>query len=345
MEMTFCKDTAQPVTLPGRGRNGTLVAVVVTYNRLPMLKQTVERILAEPPSALHRLVVVDNASSEDTVAWLAAQTDSRLDVVRLPSNCGGAGGFAAGLRHAMDHHNPDWLVVMDDDARPASGVLSRFAEMDTGKWDALAAAVYYPSGGICEMNRPSRNPFWRPRVFVSTLLGVFRGRARQCYHLPDSAFSASKPVEIDLTSFVGLFLSRHLINAVGYPDANLFLYGDDVLYTLRARKKGMRIAMDNRLKFEHDCSTFQHEGQRVFRPIWKVYYLYRNGLMMYRRAAGPVFFWMLLMVLAPKWYLSGRRYGSDRKRYLRVMWRAVRDGARGDTMLTHPEVQALAQHP
>ena len=83
----------------------------------------------------------------------------------------------------------------------------------------------------------------------------------------------------------------------------------------------------------------------MLRTILKVYYLYRNGLMMYRRASWPVIFWMLLMVLAPKWYLSGKRYGADRKRYLRVMWRAVRDGARGDTMLTHAEVQALAQRP
>ena len=48
-----------------------LVAVVVTYNRLDKLKATLARLLESPASELAAVVVVDNASTDATAAWLA----------------------------------------------------------------------------------------------------------------------------------------------------------------------------------------------------------------------------------------------------------------------------------
>ena len=50
--------------------------------------------------------------------------------------------------------------------------------------------------------------------------------------LGPSDYAAAEPRDIDGTSFVGLFVSRAAIARVGFPDGHLFLYGDDVLYTL-----------------------------------------------------------------------------------------------------------------
>ena len=60
-----------------------LVAVVVTYNRLNKLQDTVARLLEAAPADLAAVVVVDNASTDGTAAWLANQSDPRLDVVSL----------------------------------------------------------------------------------------------------------------------------------------------------------------------------------------------------------------------------------------------------------------------
>ena len=144
----------------GTGGNGRLVAVVVTHRRLAQLQVTLPALLAAPRAALAAVVVVDNASDDGTPDWLATQTDPRLHVLRLDRNTGGAGGFEAGMRHAMAHHGPDWLVVMDDDARPDPGALAAFQALDLDGWDGIAAAVRHPDGTLCEMNRPTLNPFW-----------------------------------------------------------------------------------------------------------------------------------------------------------------------------------------
>lgn len=314
-----------------------LVAVVVTYNRLEKLKLTLAHLLENPPQALAAIVVVNNASTDETAAWLQQQSDARLDTLHSTTNLGGAGGFERGMRHAMEQHKPDWVVVMDDDAWPSSGTLEAFANQNPAKDRAVAAAVRYPDGRICEMNRPSVNPFWSAKTFIKSLR-----KGRDGYHIPYEDFDTTTPRPIDLTSFVGLFLPRQIIETVGYPNPGLFLYGDDVIYTLGLRRQGFAIDFDPRLGFVHDCSTFENNKARAFRPLWKVYYAYRNGLMMYHKAAGPLF-WAMVPALTLKWSLAAKRYDGDQAVYRRLMWRAIKDGLRGHTDRSHQDILDLTK--
>lgn len=314
-----------------------LVAVVVTYNRLAQLQTTVARLLESPASDLAGLVVVDNASTDGTQAWLATLQDPRVQVAQLAENRGGAGGFEHGLRRVVAEQDPDWIVVMDDDARPATGALAAFHAADKTGWEALAAAVYYPNGEICDMNRPSRNPFWHGRVFVRTLFG-FGGR--DGFHITPEAYEGA-PRQIDVSSFVGLFLSRDAIKRAGFPDGSLFVYGEDGLYTLGLSAAGGRIGFFPALRFEHDCSTFA-AGAGRFQPLWKVYYYHRNLLLLYRQAAGWLF-WPLLCVILPKWLLKLRHHAGTRGLFLRLLARAVCDGLLRRTGQPHDVVLGWAQ--
>ena len=338
---------AQPV-VGGSGGIGRLVAVVVTYNRLDKLKDTLARLLQSPAAELAAVVVVDNASSDGTGSWLAAQAEPRLDVLSSAQNRGGAGGFEMGMRRAMEAHDPDWLVVMDDDGRPAPGGLAAFHALPahsspTGAWDAVAAAVYFPSGEICEMNRPSRNPFWRWRAFLRTALGG--GRAG--FHLRAEDYEGPG-VEIDVTSFVGFFISAAAVRRIGFPDPDLFIYGDDGIYTLELTRSGGRIGFEPGVRFEHDLTSFQGAGvvqNGRLAPLWKVYYYHRNLLLLYRLAAG-LWFWPVMLVILPKWLSKARHYGADRALFLKVLRRAIRDGlARRRRGLSHAQVVELATPP
>lgn len=324
---------------PNREERPRLVAVVVTHNRLAQLQVTLPRLLDSPARDLAALLVVDNASSDGTAAWLAGQDDPRLRVLRLDTNRGGAGGFERGMRAAVADFDPDWIVVMDDDARPAPGALARFHGADRSGAEAWAAAVYHPDGRICDMNRPSVNPFWHREV----LLGMLGGAGRDGFHLGPDDYAARTPRDIDGTSFVGLFVSRAAIARVGFPDGRLFLYGDDVLYTLGLTRAGGRIRFDPALHFEHDFSTMT-ESDRRFRPLWKSYYHYRNLLMVYRMAAGA-FFWPALAVVLPKWLIKVRHHSGQRRAYLRLLSRAVAHGLSRNTDVAHAQVVAWAGDP
>lgn len=312
-----------------------LVAVVVTYNRLSKLKITLERLLDTSPDELEMIVVVDNASTDGTTEWLSTLTEDRVDVVSSTTNEGGAGGFEKGLRHAQEQYRPDWFVVMDDDARPDHGAITQFQKRTTDHWDAIAAAVYMPSGEICEMNRPSLNPFGKLEIFWKTCI-----KGRDGFHIPHSAYESSERL-INVASFVGLFLSKKCIEISGYPDGALFIYGDDALYTLDLSSGGARIGFAPDIRFEHDFTTLtaQSDGQR-FRPLWKVYYHHRNLLLLYRRAAG-LLFWLILPIVLAKWLFKVRHHKGAQRSYLKFTLLAIWDGLRRNLSRAHIEILSV----
>jgi rhamnopyranosyl-N-acetylglucosaminyl-diphospho-decaprenol beta-1,3/1,4-galactofuranosyltransferase len=312
---------------------------MVTFNRLNRLRDTLPRLLAEP---VDRVVVVDNASTDGTGDWLAGQTDPRLTVRRLADNMGGAGGFEAGLATLRDGPAlpdgtalPDWTALLDDDAWPEAGTLGRLAG-DLARPEtraaaagrpigAVVAAVTLPDGQVAEMNRPSCNPFWHPRIFARTLLGGGRGG----FHIADADLAPGAPPRaVDVASFVGFVVHRDAVLRAGLPEGGLFIYGDDVLYSLRLRRAGLALLLLPDLRFVHDCGTM--DARFVYRPLWKIYYHCRNGVSIARQAAGPIVFPAALAYYVTLWARRGRHcLPAERPIYRQLMWQGVRDGLRG----------------
>lgn len=308
-----------------------ICAVVVTYNRHEKFRRTLARLLAEP---LDHVVVVENGSTDGTRDWLRGQADSRLTVLEQAANGGGAQGFETGLRAARARFDADWYVVMDDDARPLPGAIAAFRATLPRPEGLVLAAVHFPDGRICEMNRPWRNPFWHAGVFRDTFLKL-GGRA--AFHIPDAAYGAADPVPVDGGSFVGQFIPRAALDRCGYPDGRMFIYGDDVHYSLRLARAGLPNGFDPRVRFEHECATALHGA--AMRPFWKTYYHHRNLCLVYRLAGGGLLYWPLMLALAPRWLAKGRDLpAGERRRYRALIRLALADGLRGKLDRPHAEI-------
>lgn len=313
--------------------NGKLVAVIVTFNRLDKLQLTLKRTFR---NRFYRVVVVDNCSTDGSGEWLDSQTRDDLVVLHNEQNLGGAGGFHRGFQYATEHFpEAGWLVCYDDDAYPEEGVVALFDELEIpDNVGSMAAAVYLPNGRISEMNRPSNNPFWHLREFLQT---AFRGR--HGFHISNEDYQLDTPVEVDVSSFVGCFVRLSLIRErkIGLPRSELFIYADDIIYMLEARKAGYRHLFVPTIAFVHDCETLINQ-KAVYRPLWKAYYTFRNGLELYRIASG-LFYPLVLFVKIPKWILSVRHYGKgERMRYLKLTILAIWDGGWRDYSKTHGEI-------
>lgn len=314
-----------------------ICAVIVTYNRLLFLQQTIAHTLALDFS---QVIVINNASTDGTEAWLDSCEDERLTVVHLTENIGGSGGFSHGMAMARDS-GTDWIVCYDDDAWPYADALEKFRALNHEDFDAGAAAVYYEDGTICEMNRPSWNPFWHGRKLLGVILGVMGiGNSRAAFHVNDAMYEGDN-VAIDTCSFVGFFIRREWLACLPLPDARLFIYGDDILYTLSCSKAGARLLFLPTVKFTHACTTMER-GEKLYHPLWKNYYHFRNLMLIYRLAAGAWFYLVWpIKYLQWRWY-ARRLQVSERSVYLRLLHAGVKDGLKHDLSKTHRAVQAFA---
>ncbi|MBP2654416.1 MAG: hypothetical protein H6Q73_1985 [Firmicutes bacterium] len=309
----------------------TVAVVIVTFNRLNKLKQAYKKIRIQNPA---EIIIVNNASTDGTKAWLNRIDDNILRVINLEENVGGAGGFYTGFKLAIENSAVKWILCYDDDAYPADNLLDKFSGVEprlpenTG---SVAAAVYLPQGMISQMNRPSYNPFGSFMRVVNTLLKGYKG-----FHLTDDDYSkAGAFIDIDASSFVGCFINISCIRngIISFPRKELFIYGDDILYTYSIREAGCRNLFIPELVFYHDCQTLINQ-RKHYDPLWKAYYTYRNGLELYRHFAKRMFpFVAIVKVIG--WLWAGRCYQDNFIKYIDCTGLAILDGFRRNYSRSH----------
>ena len=191
-----------------------IAAVVVTYNRLPLLRRCLAALAAcraACPGAALDIWVVDNASTDGTAAALAAWQDPGLHYRNTGRNLGGAGGFAWGLRAAAAE-TYDFYWIMDDDTLPEPGALAALLAAHAGlggRYGWLSSRALTPQGGDQPMNRQRRTPY------------------------RDIAGYGEALVPSVMASFVSLFVPGDVVQEYGVPIAEFFIWSDDWEYTRR----------------------------------------------------------------------------------------------------------------
>ncbi|MFX5615039.1 glycosyltransferase, partial [Acinetobacter baumannii] len=78
-------------------------------------RECLQSVLSQTRAPDH-VLVVDNASTDGTGEMLKEEFPE-VEVLRLPENQGGAGGFHEGIKRAYEA-GYDWIWLMDDDGLP-----------------------------------------------------------------------------------------------------------------------------------------------------------------------------------------------------------------------------------
>ena len=290
------------------------IAVVVTFNRRDM----VTRLVATLDSGRvvpDEVVVVVNASTDGTAEALAAlHTRTPLTVLELPENTGGAGGFHTGLAAALER-GADLVWLMDDDGTPAPDCLELLLpHLQTHDFVGPAVVAEDDEDRLCF---PIRVP----------------GTSRVLHSVRDLEVAAPAGLlEGILIPFNGVLVTRVLVEEIGLPRAEFFIWGDDVEYLWRAGAAGARIATVVESRFLHpstdDLGTPLMFGRTTYNHSpsdLKHYCMCRNNVVNLRTHRGVA--GVLAFVVKTFWfYLFTRR---DLRR-LRLSLQAMRAGWRGD---------------
>ncbi len=190
-----------------------VAAVVVTYNRIQMLKENLEAL--QKQSYPCDVLVVDNHSVDETQEYMNAyiQNHPNMQYIRLSENTGGAGGFNRGFREAA-LKGYDYVWVMDDDCIPNVDALETLMDADKqlkGEYGYLSSVVLWTDGKECKMNRQK----------------VKKAYYEYAHLLKDSL------VQVEQSTFVSLLFPMATIKKVGLPIKEFFIWGDDIEYTRR----------------------------------------------------------------------------------------------------------------
>lgn len=238
-------------------------AVVVTYNRLDLLKLCIEK-LKEQNYTLNKIIIVNNASTDGTTEYLNKISSSEIfEIINLKENLGGAGGFYYGIKRAYEIEC-DYIWIMDDDtiATPTSlmKLMDALLVLKGKKVGFLTSNVLYKDNLPCMMNIP--NTVYRWNEFIKE--GI---------------------VEISHTSFVAMLIPSKVVKKVGLPIKEYFIWGDDGEYSTRIL---LRKGYTGYLVGDSTVYHYMKENVGVDiinspqERIGRFYYFYRNTTTTYR---------------------------------------------------------------
>jgi GT2 family glycosyltransferase len=280
----------------------TVSIIVVLYNSASELAGCLESIRDEVQSGWAELLLVDNASPDESLEIATALMPNSV-VIRLAENLGFAGGVNVALSRASGRYlfllNPDVAVpagglaelVQWMEALPQVGVLSpRINDADGNR---VGVAQRFPSIGrvLLEMSRLHR--LLPARVRSRVLLGAY--------------WDGCDTTSVDWVPGTAMLARADVVKEVGPLSEKTFMYGEDMEWCWRMRRNGYLAAVGG-------GKPFIHQGAASAARTWGVStypWLVARGVFlacceMYGR--GPARAWAAVNGLA----LLLERYGRGR---------------------------------
>lgn len=241
--------------------------VIVTYNRVRLLRECIAHAEAQTVRA-HSIIVVDNASTDDTAAYLGElDRVSNIEMIRLQQNIGGAGGFAKGMERALQKH-VDCVLLIDDDAMIEKEYMEKI----------LTAREHCPQyrafAGTVEKNERI-DTFHRRDLLRAGLLSK---------NVPAQKYCQSR-FECDIASFCGMVVDSELIRKIGLPHEEYFICYDDTEYSLRISRYSRFLVIADAV-LDHKSEIHVQSCPR--RYDWKDYYAIRNRILMVKEHGNIV---------------------------------------------------------
>jgi GT2 family glycosyltransferase len=206
---------------------GLVGVVTVTYNSATVLCDFMASVSKQShPEFI--LYLVDNASSDSTLALADKFRGQRVTVIRNHANVGIAQGNNIGIRAALHDGCSSVLLINNDTVFDAT----LFSDLADG-------LLQYE----CDMVVPKILHFDDPQKIWSAG-GYFSGLRNSALHYgynrqDDVQFNVPKVVAYSPTCCT--LIKRKVFDRVGLMDANYFVYFDDTDFCLRAYRSGVRM--------------------------------------------------------------------------------------------------------
>lgn len=255
--------------------SNTVSLIIVNYNSGNFLLGCVSSALRQ----VDQVIVVDNASSDDSLAQLEAVFlgDRKLEIVRNQENLGFAAGCNIGVAHSLGDYllflNPDCVLEPDsvghlwralDDRRDVGMVGGLLVDPDGAEQAGGRRAIPTPWRSFVRAFGLSRFANRWPRLFFD-------------FHLHKQPLP-TRPIEVEAISGACMLVHRAAMRSVGHWDEGYFLHCEDLDFSMTLRGRGWKILFVPSARIVHDKG-----GCSRSRPIFVEWHKHRGMMRFYRK--------------------------------------------------------------
>ncbi|MCP4360747.1 MAG: glycosyltransferase family 2 protein [Chloroflexi bacterium] len=258
-------------------------------------------------------LVVDNGSTDDTVARVK-ETYPQTEILTLPENLGPTGGYNSGFRYALEQ-GFDFIFLLNNDTLLAPDCISELMKEAQSAADIglVMPKIYYA-------DEPKR--IWSVGGWENQWnYEVQRPGENQ---LDEGQWEEA--VDIDDAPFCAVLLTRNLLETVGLPDDNFFLYYEDRDFSRRAQEAGFRLRLAPKATMWHKVSVSSGGSGSPAERYWMA----RSGVQFYKKNVGMRSRWFIVIpwrgasALRTTFNLARQGRFDSIKAYWTGLWHGIR---------------------
>jgi len=241
-------------------RSDMVGIVIVNWNRWQFTLAAC-RSLTGSAHRDFRIIIVDNASADDSLAQLRAALPG-ADIIASTANAGFAGGCNIGIRRALDLQC-EYVFLLNNDAEVESQTIPRLIAASRARGDQalLGSAVIFADTGEYQ--------------FFGSMRGAVLDQSEYFSAAADADLLQQDVIETDFIMGAGLFLPARVLEETGLFDERFFLNYEETDLCNRARKLGFP-------SFVVPSSVVRHHAHATLGPYrapMQLYFLTRNALL------------------------------------------------------------------
>lgn len=238
-----------------------LSVIIINWNGVAVLKNCLNSIFGISHGIRFEVIVVDNASQDDSVAVL--QRDfPQVVILRNQQNR----GFAAANNQAFSVTKGRYMLLLNNDTLVLPG--------------AFQKSVAYMDGNLrvgvlgCRVESPNRS-FQTSCYRFSNLLELFMIKLLPLGSVRNERFNIGRywgrqfaeSTEVDVVAGCFLMVRREVIAQVGGLDEDFFMYGEDEEWCSRIKGAGWRIVYFPAATIIHIHRFSSRQARRALRVI------------------------------------------------------------------------------
>ena len=200
--------------------------IIVNWNTRELVSQCLASIYAHPPASTFEVVVVDNASSDGSVAMIR-DTFPQVTLLVNDDNAGFAGANNRGIRHSRGAT----VLLLNSDTEVRAGALETLLQFMEANPQAggAGARLLNPDGSLQHSCSPM--PTLLREGMHLFHLDIQERRAMRAWDV-----AAPRPVDVLLGAC--LLIRREAIEQIGLMDEGYFMYSEEVDYCRRLQDAG-----------------------------------------------------------------------------------------------------------
>ncbi|MEZ0537120.1 glycosyltransferase family 2 protein [Caldicellulosiruptoraceae bacterium PP1] len=217
-----------------------LSIIIVNYNTINLLRDTLKSIFENPPKKYSfEVIVVDNNSQDKSPDMVENEFKNAL-LIRNKSNDGFSVANNIGIKKAQGKY----ILLLNSDTQILKDTLDKcldFMEQENNKKIGILGCKVLLTNG--KLDIACRRGFPTPKNSFFKIFGLSKlfpkNRFFAGYNL--TYLDENKSYEVD--SVVGAFMliRKEVIEEIGLLDEDFFMFGEDIDYCFRAKKNNWKV--------------------------------------------------------------------------------------------------------